>query len=114
MPSFGIDRFEAPGRTEQQPGGIDAASLVEGDLPAQAFHLRGLQLIDRLGFRLDQQAQRGVGRAGVALDPAPASPPGQVIQQRGLPHPRLAADHEHPALTGPHRVDETIEHAQLG
>jgi hypothetical protein len=40
-------------------------------------------------------------------------PPGQVVQQHGLPHPRLAADHQHPAVTGPHRIDEAVQHAQL-
>ena len=31
----GVQRLEAPGRTDQQPGRLGGASLVEGDLPAQ-------------------------------------------------------------------------------
>ena len=38
-----------------------------------------------------------------ARHPAPCARPGQVVQQRGLAHPRLTAHHQGPALTGPDR-----------
>ena len=43
--------------------------------------------------------------------PATRRPPGQVVQQRGLAHPRLTAHHQHPAAARPHRVNELIKHA---
>ena len=46
--------------------------------------------------------------------PAPRRPPGQVIQQRRLPHSRLAAQHQYPALTCPHGAGDLVEHAALG
>ncbi len=43
--------------------------------------------------------------------PAPRRPSSQVIKQYGLAHPRLAAHHEHPAPTRPHRINKLIKHA---
>ena len=43
--------------------------------------------------------------------PAPRSPPGQVVQQRGLAHPRLTAHHQGPASTGPHISNEPVKYA---
>ena len=65
----GVDRLEAPGRAEQQPGRVAAAALVKGDLPAQQLHLRGLQRVERIGLDGDQQPQGRIQRAGVAFGP---------------------------------------------
>ena len=67
--SAGVERLEAPGRAEQQPGRVAAAALVQGDLPAQVLHLRGLQLVQRAGLDRDQQPQRRIQRASVAFGP---------------------------------------------
>jgi hypothetical protein len=40
--------------------------------------------------------------------------PGQVTQQRGLAHPRLAAHHQHPRRACLHRADELIKNAAFG
>ena len=45
--------------------------------------------------------------------PAPRRAPGQVVHQRGLAHPRLTADHQHPAPARPYRVNELIQRRAL-
>ena len=45
-----------------------------------------------------------------ARHPAPVRPVDQVVQQRGLAHARVAAHHQRPALTGPDRLDQPVEH----
>jgi len=44
----------------------------------------------------------------------PAALPVQLVKQRGLAHARLAAHHQHPALTGPYGRDQAGQHASLG
>ena len=51
----------------EQPRRLAGAALVERDLAAQLLDLRRLQRVDRPGLDRDQQLQRGVERAGVAL-----------------------------------------------
>ena len=63
---FGIERLEASGRVEEQPSGV-AAFVVKGDLSAQVLHSGDPQGVRRAGLDRDEQAQRRVGRAGVAL-----------------------------------------------
>ena len=46
-------------------------------------------------------------------DATPGRPLLQVVQQRGLADPRLAAQDQHPALTRPHLVQEPIQHPPL-
>ena len=53
----GVERLEAPGRAQQQPGGVAAAALVIGDLSAQALQLGRLQRVKRPGLDRDQQPQ---------------------------------------------------------
>ena len=45
--------------------------------------------------------------------PAPARPPGQVVQQHGLAHARVTADHQCPALPGPDGLDQPVERVAL-
>jgi hypothetical protein len=45
------------------------------------------------------------------LYPAAGRPAAQVVKQRGLPHPGLTAQHEHPALACSHGVDNTVKRA---
>jgi hypothetical protein len=42
---------------------------------------------------------------------APRGPLGQVVQQSGLAHAGLTADHQGPALTGPHVSNEPVKYA---
>ena len=83
-----IDRLELPGCAEQQPGRVAAAVLVEGDLTAQAFHLRGLACVHRSGLGRDQQPQRRIQLTSPAFGPGcgqqPVRPAHRVGgQQRG-------------------------------
>ncbi len=90
----GVDRLEAPGRTEQQPIRVAAAPLFKSDLPAQALHLGGLQRIQRAGLDRDQQPQCRIQGAGIAFGsrrleqpPRPADRVGcqqrRALQERG-------------------------------
>ena len=66
---------------------------------------RGAQLMQRrerqLHLRLHAHGPR---------DQAPRGPPGQVVKQRGLAHAGLTAQHQGPALTGPHVSDEPVKY----
>ena len=42
--------------------------------------------------------------------PAPGRPLGQVVEQRGLAHPWIAADHQGPAVPGPDGVEDRVQH----
>ena len=65
----GVEGIEAPGRADEQPRGLADAALVERDLTPQLLDLRRLQRVDRAGLDGDEQLQRRVERAGVALGP---------------------------------------------
>ena len=39
--------------------------------------------------------------------------PGQVLQQHGLPHARITAHHQHPALAVPDGLNQPVKHAAL-
>ena len=67
--SVGVERRVAVGRAHEQPRSVAAASLVIGDLPAQALDLGGAPRVQRACLDRDQQSQRIVERAGVALRP---------------------------------------------
>jgi hypothetical protein len=71
----GIVRLEKEGRSQQQPGRVAAAILVEGDLPAHAFHLCGLPRVQLPGRGRDQQAERCIQLAGVPLAPGRGEQP---------------------------------------
>jgi DNA-binding MarR family transcriptional regulator len=91
-----------------------------------------LRVIDQayhrpLHRRLCQQAEDGqpdqepVGRRARAhAEPGPQRLPlwtrqhPQPVQQRRLAHPRLTVHHQHPALTGTHRLGQPVQHAALG
>ena len=63
----GVERLEASGGAHEQPAGVAAASLLQGDLPAQALHLRGPQGVRRAGLDRDQQAECSVECPGIVL-----------------------------------------------
>ena len=78
----GVERLEQQGRAEQEPGRVASATLVEGDLAAQALLLCGLQRVQRPGHGRGEQPKRRVQRAGVAHGPGgreqPLRPAGRV------------------------------------
>ncbi len=80
-----VERLEAAGGAEQQPGGVAAAALIQGDLPAQVLHLGGPQRLFRRGLGRPQQGECGVQRAGVALGlgrrEQPLRPAGRLMCQ---------------------------------
>lgn len=65
----GAERLKALGRAEQYPGTIAASALLHRDLPAQGFHLGGLERAEGDGFNRNQQTQRRIQRTSVALGP---------------------------------------------
>ena len=111
---------------QQQPGRVAAATLVGGDLPAQALHLGGLQRVQRPGLGRDQQPQRRIQRRrppvwpgprraaaapgapgrGSAAPPAPRTRPPRPARRGPAPGPRTAPapprrPHPAPARPGP-------------
>ena len=79
---------EAPRRADEQPRGLADAALVEGDLAPQLLDLRGLQRVDRPGLDRDQQLQRRVERAGVALRPRRGEQAPRAARRVGREHGR--------------------------
>ena len=63
----GVERLEASGGAHEQPARVAAASLLQGDLPAQVLHLRGAQVVRRAGLDRDQQAECRVKCPGIVL-----------------------------------------------
>jgi hypothetical protein len=72
--------------------------------------LRSRQVLEPIEHRRAQLVKGGERELHLRLDPdSPHEPkvrsrPDRVVQQGGLAHARLAADHEHAALTRAHRV----------
>ena len=46
--------------------------------------------------------------------PAVSDDSGKARRCCVLAHPRLTVHHQHPALTGTHRLDQPVQHAALG
>ena len=103
------------GQAHQEP--VRRRSRAEAERGPQRLPLRLGQAIQPVQHRRAQLMQAGEGQLHLRLDaqrahhPAARRLPGQVVQQRGLAHARLAADHQHPALTGPDGLDEPAERA---
>ena len=77
-------------------------------------HRQTLRAIQHRRAQLMQPRERQLHlrlHARGALHPAPRTRrlPGQVVQQHGLAHARVATHHQSPALTAADRVDELIE-----
>ena len=62
-----VERLEAAGRAEQQPGRDATVALVQGDLPAQVLYFGGPQPVRRAGLDCHQELKCGVQRAGIVL-----------------------------------------------
>ena len=88
------------GQAERGPQRI---ALRHRQLPGAAQHRRA-QLMQARERQLHLRLH-----AHHACHPAPVRPPGQVIQQRGLTHARVATHHQGPALASPDRLDEPVQ-----
>ncbi len=105
------------GQPDQEP--VRRRADAEAERGPQRLPLRHRQAMEPVQHRRAQQMQPGEGElhlrrhARHADDPAPRRALGQVVQQHGLTHARVAAHHQHPALPGPDRIDEPVEHAAL-
>jgi hypothetical protein len=83
----------------------------------QRLTLRHRNPVEVIQHRGAQLMQSGKGQLQLRLNaggpryPASARPFGQIIQQHRLAHARIAAHHQHPALTRPDRVNQPVEHA---
>ncbi len=87
---------QAEGRAERVALGVGQRAEAIEHRPAQLMQPGEGEL--HLGVDAD-----GAGDAQVGCRP------GHVLEQRGLPHARLAAEHEHAALTGAHAVEQGVE-----
>jgi hypothetical protein len=97
----------------QEPVGRGAVAQAERD--AQRVALGWRQPFGVIKHRPAQLMQPGEGQlhlglhAGRAGDAAPGRLAARVVEQCRLPHARLTAQHEDPALARPRRVDEPVE-----
>ncbi len=64
---FGVERLETSGRAHEQPTSVAGTSLLQRDLAAQEVDAGALELVERPRLDCDQQSERRVERAGVAL-----------------------------------------------
>jgi hypothetical protein len=91
-----------------QPEGDAQRILLRAGQPPEPVEHRRAQLVQsgerELHLRLDARRPR---------DAAPRGAPGGVLQQRRLADPRLAAQDQHPALTGPDALHQTVQRLAL-
>ncbi len=106
------------GQPDQEP--VRRRARAHAERGPQRLQLRTRQHAQPVQQRRAQLMQPGERQLHLRLHarhpqhPAPGRLPGQVLQQRRLAHPRLAVHHQHPALTGTHRLDQPVQHAALG
>ena len=105
------------GQSDQEPVGCRAGT--DAERRPQGITLRNWQLIDVIQHRRAHLLQSGERQLHLRLDTCRAGHPaarrrvGDVVQQRRLAHPRLAAQHQRPALTDADSADQVIEHPAL-
>ena len=81
----------------------------------QCVTLRHREALEAIQHRSQQLMQAGERKLHLRLDTRGAHDTaarrllGDVVQQRRLPHPRLAAQHHRPALACAHSLDERVE-----
>jgi hypothetical protein len=106
------------GQAHQEP--VRGRAGAEAERGLQGLALRLGQTAEPVQHRRAQLMQAGEGQLHLRLDPdrahylaARRRRSGQLVQQRGLAHARLTADHQHPALSGPDRLDDPAQGADL-
>ena len=108
------DQRPVPGHLRQQAQhgqahqeAVRRGTCTDTERGPQRITLRRRQGLQPVQHRRAQLMQPGERQFHLRLDtggaryPAPRGLPGQVLQQRRLPHPRLTAQHQDPALTRP-------------
>jgi hypothetical protein len=110
---------QAQGRQpDQEP--VRRRPGTEAERGPQRVALRRRETLQAAQHRRAQLVQHRERQLHLRLDthrahhPAARRLPGQVLQQRSLAHPRLAAHHQSAAFTRPHRRHQPVEHAALG
>ena len=102
-------------QTDQEP--VRRRTGAEAERDPQRVALRAGEPTGLVQHRRQQLMQPGERELHLRLHPgrprypAPRRPRGQVVEQRGLAHPGLTADHQHPADACPHGANELIERA---
>ena len=105
------------GQPDQEP--VRRRARGQAERGPQRIALRHRDPVEVIQHRGAQLMQPGEGQlhlrlhAGRPRYPASARPFGQVVQQHRLAHARVAAHHQHPALAGPDRVDQPVQHVAL-
>ena len=102
------------GQADQEP--VRRQAGAEAERGPQRVALRRRQTVQVVQHRRAQLVQRRERQLHLRLDaprvcyPAARRLPGQVLQQRGLAHPRLAVHHESAAFTRTHSRHQSAEH----
>ena len=102
------------GQTDQEP--VRCRARAEAECGPQRVTLRRRQTLQAVQHRRAQLVQDGERQLHLRLDaprvryPAARRLPGEVLQQRGLAHPRLAVHYESAAFTRTHSRHQPTEH----
>jgi hypothetical protein len=113
-PFLGDLRQQAEDReTDEEP--VGRVSLAQPERRRQRGALRPGQVLEPIEHRCaelmqprERQLHLGL-HPGRSRQPAIGGPLGQIAQQRGLPDPRLAPQHEAPALARAHHPEQLVE-----
>ena len=106
------------GQADQKP--VRRRPGTEAERGPQRVALRRRETLQAVQHRRAQLVQHRERQLHLRLDthrarhPAARRLPGQVLQQRGLAHPRLAVHHQTPAFTRTHRRHQPVEHVAFG
>jgi hypothetical protein len=106
----GVGQQREHGERHEEPVGCGRAGPAEHHV--QRVGLGRRELVDPVQQRQQQPVHGREAEVGLRFDagraqhPQAARPPGRVLEQRALADARLATQHQHPALAGPHPVEE--------
>ena len=104
-------------QADEEP--IRRGAVAQAERNAKRIALRAGQAVQAVQERRAQLLQSGVRQFDLGLDAgrpgnaAPGRVPHQILQQRGLADPGLAAQHQRPALTGAHAHHQLIQRGAL-
>ena len=113
------DLGQQPEQRQADQEAIRRRARAQAERGAQRVALGVGQRVEPVEHRRAQLLQRGERQPGLGLhargarDAAIGRPLGHVGQQRRLADPRLAAQHQRPALAGAHRVQQPVERFAL-
>ena len=113
------DLGQQPEQRQADQEAIRRRARAQAERGAQRVALRAGQGVEPVEHRRAQLLQRGERQPGLRLHArgarhlAVGRPLGHVGQQRRLADPRLAPQHQRPALAGAHRVQQPVERLAL-